>query len=300
MRIVHSDRIPVNIFIFSRYNLKTKDFIRERLIFSFCCLGVFLFYSCAGGDQSANSMTTADEATLDMNRADSLADLAQAKLYREWNWDGIEQTFQQALELNPDLGRAHAHYGWYLNLMGRQDEALGEMKRAMEVEPESPLWAAWYGWLHWYDGRNDEATEIQNNVLGQNPDFPVSLYVLGCLDAEAGRFEEAIAEHQRAGMVDSMWRFAIGHTYARAGDREKALEVANALAEEGNTWDTWGLAEIYTALGEKDQAFSWLEAAYEQRHPYFPWIRHNKNLEPLFDDPRFTELEQKLELPESR
>jgi hypothetical protein len=53
------------------------------------------------------------------------------------------------------------------------------------------------------------------------------------------------------------------------------------------TWPTWGLAEIYTALGDKDEAFRWLEAAYEQRNGYLPGMGHNPFFAPLRDDPRF-------------
>jgi hypothetical protein len=61
-------------------------------------------------------------------------------------------------------------------------------------------------------------------------------------------------------------------------------------------WDTWGLAEIYTALGKKDEAFHWLEAAYEQHHAYIQWILRNPNFKPLRDDPRFKDLAKRLNL----
>ena len=58
-----------------------------------------------------------------------------------------------------------------------------------------------------------------------------------------------------------------------------------------------GLAEIYAALGEKDEALRWLEAAYEQRNGYLPWIGQDPFLALLRDDPRFEVLLRRLNVP---
>lgn len=232
------------------------------------------------------------------NDAESLADLAQAKLYKEWDWKGAEQAFQQALERDPRLGRAHAHYSWYLQLMGRFDEAVAEMKRACEVEPQAPLWRAWLGWLYLGDEQYQRAIAEAHQSLEISSDFPVGLYVLGLAYSAQGMYEEAIAAHQKAGAADSLWRAGLGHTYALAGRKEEALKIATDLGDGGNTWDTWGLAQIYAALGEKDEAFRWLEEAYERRHPYFPWIGWNPHYAPLRHDPRFQDLLHRVNLPD--
>lgn len=231
-------------------------------------------------------------------KAETLADLAQARLYQEWDWTGAEQAFRHALELDPNLGRAHAHYAWYLQLIGRFDVSLAEMKRACDVEPQTPLWPAWVGWLYLAEGKYEAAINEARKSLELTPDFPVGLYVLGLAYSAQGMVEEAIAAHERAGMGDPRWRAGLGHTYALAGRREEALKIAAELGDEGNTWDTWYLAEIYAALGEKDEAFRWLEAAYEQRHPYFPWIGWNPHYETLRDDPRFQDLLGRINLPD--
>ena len=230
--------------------------------------------------------------------AETVADLAQAKLYKEWDWAGAEQAFQKALELDPELGRAHAHYSWYLQLIGGYDEAVAEMKRACEVEPQMPLWPAWLGWLYWGEGKYEAAINEAQKSLELTPDFPVGLYVQGLAYSKQGIYEEAIVAHEKSGAGDPRWRSGLGLAYALAGHREEALKIAAELGDEDNTWNTWGLAEIYTALGEKDQAFQWLEAAYEQRHPYFPWIGWNPYYESLRNDPRFLDLLQRLNLSE--
>jgi len=59
-----------------------------------------------------------------------------------------------------------------------------------------------------------------------------------------------------------------------------------------------GIVEIYAALGEKDEAFRWLEAAFEERHSFLPWLRDNPAYAPLRSDPRFQDIVRRMKLPE--
>jgi len=145
----------------------------------------------------------------------------------------------------------------------------------------------------------DEAIDEAQKSLELNSDFPVGLYVLGAAYAAKGMYKEAIAAHQRVYTVSPRWRFALGITYALTGRRDEALEVAAELEAEPKTWDTLFLAQIYSVLGEKDEAFRWLEEAYEEpHHPYMPWFVRMIAFEPLRDDPRFKDLLQRMNLPQ--
>ena len=126
-----------------------------------------------------------------------------------------------------------------------------------------------------------------------------ALYVLGSAYAEKGVYEEAIKVHEKAGMLSREWKCGLGRTYAIAGRLDEArLELAE-LEADSTPWDTWFIAQIYAVLGEKDEAFRWLEAAVgPPNHPYVPWIRHSPAFKPLHDDPRFGELLRRLNFPE--
>jgi TolB-like protein/Tfp pilus assembly protein PilF len=236
---------------------------------------------------------------LDDTLAEAHAALAQIKLYRDWDWAGAEQAFQRALKLNPNLTLTRAHYSWYLQLFGHTDEALAEMKRVQEVDPLAPLWPAWQGWQYLNAGQYEEAIDEARKSLELDPDFPVGLYVLGSAYAAKGMYEEAIKAHQRAGVLSREWKSGLGRTYAMAGRQDEARLVLAELEADPTPWDTWFIAEIYAVLGEKDEAFRWLKAAYEpHRHPYVPWIRHSPAFKPLHDDPRFQDLLRRLNFPE--
>jgi Tfp pilus assembly protein PilF len=114
-------------------------------------------------------------------------------------------------------------------------------------------------------------------------------------------YAEAIAAHKRLAATDQDWRWPLGYTYALAGRRDDAKKtLAKFMGEKPKptgAWAGWFLAEIYIALGEKDEAFRWLEAAYRERHPFLPWLRDNPLYAPLRSDPRFQDLVRRMNLP---
>jgi hypothetical protein len=91
-------------------------------------------------------------------------------------------------------------------------------------------------------------------------------------------------------------RHLLGQAYARAGQREEALEILAELEkEEPDPYGAFGLVELNVALGNKDEAFRWLN--YEHPHAWVPWVRVFPQSKPLRDDPRFDELLRKMNLP---
>jgi TolB-like protein len=235
---------------------------------------------------------------LDENLAEAHLALAMIKIYSDWDRTGAEQAFQRALELNSSLPLAHAHYGWYLAINGHVDEVLAELYLAQELDPLAPIYPAWQGWMFFWEGEYDKAIEEALKSLELDADFPIGLYVLGCCYAAKGMYEEAIVVHHKVGEINPDFRWGLGQTYALAGRKDEALEVATELENQPKVWNTWCLAEIYTALGEKDEAFRWLEAAFEQRHPYIQWLRRDGSFDPLRDDPRYNDLAQRMNLPD--
>ncbi len=230
--------------------------------------------------------------SLDDTLAEAHLAMGEVKLYYEWDVAGAEPYLLRALELEPNLARAQAHYGWYLDVVGRLDEAEMRLKRAVELDPFFPIYTAWLGWWYWWGaGRYDEAIEEAQRSLEIDPELLQGLLVLGGAYAEKGMYEEAIAAHQKLAETTPLARGALGHTYALAGRRDEAARVAAELEESAPTLIAyWDLAQIYTTLGDKDQAFRWLEKVYESRHIFFPWLKKVPAFRPLQDDPRFDDL----------
>jgi len=54
------------------------------------------------------------------------------------------------------------------------------------------------------------------------------------------------------------------------------------------------MALMYTGLGDKDQAFEWLEKAYEDRIEMLIFLKVDPNWDSLRADPRFSALLAKM------
>ncbi len=260
--------------------------------------GLALGYSLIGHDVDPEAFTKARVAALKALELDStLAEVhesfAEIKAMQEWDVVGSKALFEKVISLNPSLAIAHAQYSWVLLKFELYDEATAEIKRAMELDPLNPLYPAWAGWHGVWTGF-DVDLEWAHKSLELNPDFPWGLYVLGRIHGLEGRFAEAIEAHARAAEVAPFLKWALGYSYSLSGQADKARAIAQELAVQPTALDNWGLAMIYTALGDKDEAFRWLDGAYTSRWSWMPWLEIPIAFRPLHSDPRFAALVEKI------
>ncbi|HJW13572.1 MAG TPA: tetratricopeptide repeat protein, partial [Thermoanaerobaculia bacterium] len=223
--------------------------------------------------------------------------IAEIQEYSDWDFSAAAASFRRAIALNPSLPDAHAHYAWNQLLWERFEEAYAEAKRAVEVDPLTPIYSAWLGWMYWQAGRNEDAIAAAKKSLEVNADFPWGLYVLGSVYAHQRRFDEAVAIHRRAARASPVLGWPLGHTYALAGRKEEARKLASELEKNPTPMNIWGLAEIHTALGDKDAAFRWLEEGFRTRMVWMPWIGREIIFAPLRSDPRFQDLKRRIGIP---
>jgi len=234
---------------------------------------------------------------LDDNVAEAHAALAMTKAFRDWDWEGATQEYRRALQLNPNLTMPRAQYAFYLTLYDRIDDAFAEMRKVQEADPLTPLWPAYQGWLYLQAEQYGEAIKETNRALELYPDFPLALYVQGRAYAGKGIYEQAIELHKKAGKLSPEWKCGLAHTYAMAGRLDETRQALAELEADHTPWDTWFIAMIYVALGDKDEAFRWLEVAYgPPNHPYLSWASCVPEFKPLRDDPRFSYLLRRMNL----
>ncbi len=254
-----------------------------------------------GPDSPPDALSFARAAGEKAIQLDSTLDMAYEALgfirgYHDGQWEEAQQLMDKAISVNPHLAIAHYHRSWYHVLFGRMQEAIAEHKRAQELDPMLPLHTAWLAEIYRRLGRFDEAIAECKKAIDIYPNTPIGHHNLARVYMDQKRFEEAFAEYRKAGEGSPAYRFAIGVGYAEAGRRDDAFRVlAEMESLPPSPWRAWWRATLNSVLGNKDEAFRWLN--YERPHAWLPWIRTNENFIPLRGDPRFDQLMRRMNLP---
>ena len=242
---------------------------------------------------------------LDETLAEAHASLGRVLASYDWDWTSADREYKRAIELNPRYAVAHQWYGGYLAVMGRTNEALAERKRAQELEPLSLIINAELGMAFYYARDYDQAIEQFQKTLELDPNFPPTRAFLLAAYEQKGMYNEAIAEFKKAPPLTGIsevgfLRAGLGHIYAvssKKSEARKLLAELKQLSEQGYV-PAPSIALIYAGLGEKDQAFAWLDKGYEQRAFQMQWIKIEPRWDSLRADPRFQDLIRRMGLPE--
>jgi TolB-like protein/Flp pilus assembly protein TadD len=249
---------------------------------------------------------------LDDSLAEAHTSLARVLAVYDWNWIEAEHEFKRAIELNPNYAVAHQWYGGYLESMNRLEEATAEEKRALELDPLAPIQSFSLGLGFYYAHNYDKAIEYYQKTLELDPNFPPAYSQLPAAYEQKRMYDQAIAGFQKGIALKSggEWYFSLGglgHVYAVSGRTNEARATLNQLkriSEQKSNNDSEyeyermdRIALIYAGLGDKDQAFAWLEKAYEERAFNLAWLNVDPRWDNLRPDPRFTDLLKRIGLP---
>ena len=237
---------------------------------------------------------------LDSGLADAHVALGYAKKYN-WDWDGAEREFKRAIELNPGNGNARNYYSRYLTSVGRAEQAIAEMNIAQELDPLSLNISTWRGFVLQCARRYDEAIEQLRRVLADDPDHLFAHWNLGQTYVARGQFDEAIAIYEKAAVLSGREPGVLGFlgmSYGFAGRKDEADRVLQELLElDRRRYVTpAAVANVYIGLGNKDQAFVWLEKAYQERSNYLAYLKVFPLVDSLRSDPRFDDLLRRIGL----
>lgn len=265
------------------------------------CYNMLVVY---GISQPKEAFPKAKEAatkalSIDGTLAEARTSLAFIKHRWDWARGDAEAEFQLAIKSKPTYAPAHQWYSSYLVAMGRFDEAIAEAKRAEELEPLSFIGNSHLGWILYLAGRYDEAIEHCKRLLAVDPSFFPARRYLGLAYEQKGMYREAIAEfEQGVKLSDSpLMMSLLGHAYAASGKRSEAQRILVELDQQKQRYvSPYTVATIYAGLGEKDQAFKWLEKAFEERDIWLMNLKVDPVLKNIRLDKRFTDLLQRIGL----
>jgi len=243
--------------------------------------------------------------TLALRYDDSLAEahtsLASIKAVADWDWQGAENEYRRAIELNPNYATAHHWYGAQLFIQGRLDQGLQEIKRAQQLDPLSLGINKDLAVALLYARDYDKALQQCRKTLEIEPHFGAMFTYIAQIYELQQKYPEAIAELEKAHAAapeDGEITYGLGQAYALMGRKEEALKISNELNQPGkqNVYLPKEAAYLYFLLGEKEQAIAILQKAAENHYMGAAELKVDPRLTELRKDPRIGELLQKIGL----
>jgi len=234
---------------------------------------------------------------LDPSLAEAHFALAQTLEY-DWNWSEAEKEFNLALKLNPNYADARLEYGRFVQALGRNDEAMKEMNYAMELNSFDIKTRVVVAYVTWASHQYDLALQ-QFKSLGDD-------WGLVWTYREKQMYPEALAalERWQSGHPSQRRHPTVLATaasiYGLEGRKNKAEKLISELREMARHQYVSGvfLAEAYVGLGQKDQAVTWLERAYDEHDQWMVYIASYPALDRLHSEPRFQALLRRMNFPQ--
>jgi len=254
-------------------------------------------HTVAAREEALREQETALQRALDLDpdMADAHSRLARVQRLR-WDFAAAERSIERALELAPGSAGVVASAAGFASTFGRFDEAIALQKRAQEIDPMSLSGLYNLAFRCLAAGRVPEAEDALKKLLELNPNDYGAHSLLGDAHLLQGRAEAALAEYEKERADPSASLAGRAMAQHHRGDRAASdAALRELVARYGD--QAKQIAEVHAYRGEVDQAFTWLDRAYQRRDSDLAYLKPSPFLRRLHGDPRWRGLLNKIGLP---
>jgi tetratricopeptide (TPR) repeat protein len=236
---------------------------------------------------------------LDPSVAESHASLAAVRGTYEYDWGGGEAELRRAIELNPSYAIAHQWYSLQLWYQGRLEQSYEEIRAASLLDPHSRIIHANLGWVLASLGRLKEAIEHIERLVESEPAYPLAHYDLAWMLYLDSRVGDAVSEMRSAVALAGdglQFKGDLACLLGLAGERDEADEIVAQMKKMSETRyvSKGGIAGALFGLGRVDEAFRYLQGAYEDRSEAVLIFRQVQWFAKWREDPRWISIDGRL------
>jgi adenylate cyclase len=234
--------------------------------------------------------------SLDNTLAVGYLELADIKLYHDFDWKGAEETYQKALSLEPQNAEILIGTASLNEAIGSRKEAGKFYKQAIDLDPLKPIYYLGLGNNQTLVGQINEAILSFKKALEVDPRFQRAHLYQGINYLLLGKPDLALKEMQLENN-ELFKTFGLALAYHALGRKQEADETLKEFTDKyQNNW-SYLLAQLHAFRGEKDLAFTWLETAYNKKDSWLFWVKGDPLLKNLKNDPRYNAFLKKMNLP---
>jgi TolB-like protein/Tfp pilus assembly protein PilF len=224
--------------------------------------------------------------------------LAEIYLTYDWDWQRADNELRQAFALGPRESYGLRTASLLAAARGNWDEAQQLAIQAIALDPLDPAAQGSLGWaVYLRSGQYSEAEKALRRSLDISPTWGSGRYFLGIALLLQGKYQEALAAFREETLDDGQLEGSAMVYFATGHKTDSNRQLAAAIARDGASWPS-GIARVYAYRGEKEQAFAWLDKAYDMHGEDLYFIKGDPLLKNLEGDPRYTALLRKMNLPE--
>jgi len=247
-------------------------------------------------------VATGKALQLDDSLGDAHAALAQVKFLGDWDWAGAEKEFRRAIDLNPSDTLAHHMYSHFLLAMGRNEESLKESELYLQLDPLSAPANHHLAWHYMAVGLYDRAIAQDLKALQIDPNYIDSIHGLGEEYRHKGMPLEALAQYQKEMTLSGAspeWIKSLRRAYQTEGWKGYWQKTLDRDLKQANREyvSFYNIADDCALLGDKAQAFRYLERAYADHEDFLTWIKTERDFDFLHSDPPYADLLRRMRLP---
>ena len=256
------------------------------------------FSTMPASEAYVNAFSAARKAVeLDPQSAEAHASLAFATFWGMWDARDADREFRRALELDGNNAKVHHWFATFLDITGRQPEALAEIETARKLDPHAPSILADKGRLLWVAGRHDEAMQLLTQMEATDPDFVSPHRYLAVAYLEDRNYPHYLEEMKKDAQLThnsakTSEAEAAARGFAAGGEHgllEAQLKARTKLYQEGKL-SPYFVAETESLLGKKDEAFTYLTDCVQVHDEMLINATQNQAFDSLKGDPRFEKL----------
>ena len=236
---------------------------------------------------------------LDDRLAEAHVVTGDIEFFANWNWARGEAAYRRALELNPSSGEAQLHFGVAMLALGRAEPALQALQRTIELNPKGPVVNSGYGHSLRVAGRTSDALRQIRRSIEIAPGFAQNHAILARIHEDMGQDQAALEALLRAATLNGVpaetiqARREIYRVAGLAGVRrqvaEERLKGLRARAAHSRV-SPFVFAQAFSELGDKAEAFKWLDQAFQAKSLRLPWLRLDASFDSLRAEPEYEAL----------
>lgn len=198
--------------------------------------------------------------------ADASLDMNGLKKDSFWTQKALAAA-QQAEQLNQQLPEVYSTLGAVYSKLGKNTEAIVQLKRAIELAPNSDLGYRRLGSAYLDSGKGQEAIQALQKAIELNPYYWGNFNELGTAYYTLGDYAKALQAFQQVTVVDSDIELGfenVGNIYLQQGKYEQAIPYFQKSLQIRPYWSTYSnLGTAYFFLKQYPNSVQMFEKAVE-------------------------------------